>query len=61
VKQCREECKLVLRKLSRVASIISGVFGKHNLNEEDLPAGLLDILRSLQRFVSLSSHVTPTV
>jgi len=41
----------VMRKLARVASFIvtvSELCGKHNLNEEDLPAGLLAILVSLQ-------------
>jgi hypothetical protein len=55
VKQCKEEWKLVMRKLERVASIIVNVgeiCGKYNLKEEDLPAGLLDILRSLRMFVS---------
>ena len=59
VKQCKEEWKLVTRKLDRVARIIVNVgemCGKHNLKEEDLPAGLLDILRSLLSFVS--SHIT---
>jgi len=40
-------------KLARVASIVVNVgerCGKHNLNE-DLPDSLVDILRSLQRFV----------
>jgi hypothetical protein len=55
VKQCKEERKLMMRKLDRVARIIVNVgemCGKHNLKEEDLPAGLLDILRSLRLFVS---------
>jgi len=45
-----------MRKLARVASIIVNVgemCGKHSLKEEDLPASLLDILGSLQKFVSL--------
>jgi len=57
VKQCKEECKLVMRKLARVASIVVNVYGKHNLNEGDLPAGLLDILRSLQRELDGIKHV----
>ncbi|KAH9013235.1 hypothetical protein EDB85DRAFT_1899856 [Lactarius pseudohatsudake] len=40
-----------MRKLARVASIIANVgkmYGKHNLNEEDLPPSPLAILGSLQ-------------
>ncbi|KAH9172451.1 hypothetical protein EDB89DRAFT_2229399 [Lactarius sanguifluus] len=40
-----------MRRLSRVVNIIvnvSKMYGKHNLNEEDLPANLLAILGSLQ-------------
>ena len=57
MKQYQEEWKLVMRKLTRVASVIVNVgdmCGKHNLDEEDLPAGLLAILRSFKGFVSLS-------
>ncbi len=53
MKQYKEECELVMYKLARVASIVVNVgerCGKHNLNE-DLPDSLVDILRSLQRFV----------
>lgn len=49
VKQNKEECEVVMRKLIRVAGIIVGVCGKYNINEEDLPASLLSILGSLQR------------
>ncbi|KAH9033004.1 hypothetical protein EDB85DRAFT_1157335 [Lactarius pseudohatsudake] len=52
VKQCKEECKLVIRKLARVANIIVNVgekCEKYNLKEEDLPGSLLAILDSLQR------------
>ncbi|KAH9051330.1 hypothetical protein EDB83DRAFT_1303678 [Lactarius deliciosus] len=51
VKRYKIECKSVMRKLSRVASIIvnvSKMYGKHNLNEEDLPPSLFAILGSLQ-------------
>ncbi|KAH8985406.1 hypothetical protein EDB92DRAFT_1949992 [Lactarius akahatsu] len=40
-----------MRKLARVANIIvnvSKMYGKHNLNEEDLPPSPLAILGSLQ-------------
>ncbi|KAI9439181.1 hypothetical protein H4582DRAFT_121826 [Lactarius indigo] len=52
LKQCKEECKLVMHKLARVASIIVNVgkkCEKHNLKEEDLPPSLLAILDFLQR------------
>ena len=44
----------MIRKLARIASIIINVgemCGKYNLNEGDIPASLLAILGSLQRFV----------
>jgi hypothetical protein len=44
----------MIRKLARIASIIINVgemCGKHNLTEGDIPASLLAILGSLQRFV----------
>jgi hypothetical protein len=50
VKQCKEECKLVMLKLARIAAIIIKVgemCRKYNLNEEDIPASLLAILGSL--------------
>jgi hypothetical protein len=43
-----------MRKLARVANIVVKVgksCEKYNLNEQDLPDGLRDILGSLQRFV----------
>ncbi|KAH9051106.1 hypothetical protein EDB83DRAFT_1321919 [Lactarius deliciosus] len=49
VKQCKEEYKLVIRKLARVASIVVNVCGKYDMDKEDLPAGLIDILGFLQR------------
>ncbi|KAH9036408.1 hypothetical protein EDB84DRAFT_1482835, partial [Lactarius hengduanensis] len=55
VKQYKEECEIVMHKLARIARIIV-IVGElcehHNLNEEDLPAGLRTILDSLQRFAS---------
>ena len=53
-------------KLTRVASIIvnvSKMCGRHNLSQEELPASLLAILGSLQKFVliRLSRSVTHTV
>ncbi|KAH9051387.1 hypothetical protein EDB83DRAFT_1309191 [Lactarius deliciosus] len=52
LKQCKEECKLVIRKLARVANIIVNVgekCEKYNLKEENHPPSLLAILDSLQR------------
>ncbi|KAF8269793.1 hypothetical protein EI94DRAFT_1828684 [Lactarius quietus] len=49
VKQCKEECKIVMYKLARIAKIIVNLCEKYNLSEEDLPASLRDILDSLQR------------
>jgi hypothetical protein len=49
VKQYKEECELMMRKVARVANIVVNICGKHNLNEEDLPASLLAIMGSLQR------------
>ncbi|KAH9024617.1 hypothetical protein EDB85DRAFT_2292521 [Lactarius pseudohatsudake] len=49
VKQNKEECGVVMRKLTRIASIIVDLCGKYNLIEEDLPTSLLSILGSLQR------------
>jgi len=54
----------VMRKLARVGSVIVNMCGRYDLNEEDLPASLLAILGSLQRFVSLRRllrSLTPTV
>ncbi|KAH9162833.1 hypothetical protein EDB89DRAFT_2234530 [Lactarius sanguifluus] len=49
MKQNKEECRVVMRKLTRVASIIVDLCGKYDLNEENLPASLFSILGSLQR------------
>ncbi|KAH9014182.1 hypothetical protein EDB83DRAFT_280703 [Lactarius deliciosus] len=52
VRQYKEECEIVMHKLARIARIIVDVgelCEHHNLNEEDLPAGLRTILGSLQR------------
>ncbi|KAN0132297.1 hypothetical protein V8E53_009897 [Lactarius tabidus] len=49
VKQYKEECELMMRKVARVASIIVNICGKYNLKEEDLPAGLLATMGSLRR------------
>ncbi|KAH9036433.1 hypothetical protein EDB84DRAFT_1186894 [Lactarius hengduanensis] len=52
VKQYKEECKIVMYKLARIAKIIVDVnelCENHNLSEEDLPASLRAILGSLQR------------
>ncbi|KAN0130487.1 hypothetical protein V8E53_011698 [Lactarius tabidus] len=49
VKQCKEECKIVIHKLARIAKIVVNLCEKYNLSEEDLPASLRDILDSLQR------------
>jgi len=56
VKQCKEECEVVIRRLSRIANIIVNVgesCEKYNLDERDLPAGLRNILGSLRGFVTL--------
>ncbi|KAH9033003.1 hypothetical protein EDB85DRAFT_1157503 [Lactarius pseudohatsudake] len=60
VKQYKEECELVMRKLARVASIVVNVgemCRKHNLKEEDLPGSLLAIMGSLQRELDEIEHV----
>jgi hypothetical protein len=52
VKQCKEECEAVMRKLARVARVVLNVCElceKHKLNEEELPASLRAALVSLQR------------
>jgi len=60
VKQYKEECKIVMRKLTRIANVVVKV-GKsceeHNLKEQDLPDGLRTILGSLQRELSGVEHV----
>jgi len=62
VKQYKEECKIVMRKLARIARIIVNVgelCGDRDLSEKDLPASLRAILGSLQRFVSSVTIVLP--
>jgi Mg2+ and Co2+ transporter CorA len=59
VKQCKEECEIVMQKLARIAKIIVNLCEKYNLSEKDLPASLRDILDSLQRFVSSIAIVLP--
>ncbi|KAN0130963.1 hypothetical protein V8E53_011341 [Lactarius tabidus] len=49
VKQYKEECEIVMHKLTRIAKIVVNLCEKHNLSEEDLPVSLWDILDSLQR------------
>ena len=55
MKQCKEECGIVMSNLDRIARIIVN-FGelceKSNMNENDLPASLRAILDRLQRFAS---------
>ena len=54
MKQCKKECRVVTRKVARIANIVVNVgksCEKYGLNEEDLPDGLRTILGSLQRFV----------
>ncbi|KAI9453852.1 hypothetical protein BJY52DRAFT_794436 [Lactarius psammicola] len=60
VKQYKEECKIVMRKLARVARIVVNVgelCEMHNLSEEDLPASLRAILDTLQRELDRIEHV----
>ena len=59
VKQYKEECKIVMHKLARIAKIVVDLCEKYNLSEEDLPTSLRSILDSLQRFVSLTTNVLP--
>ncbi|KAI0294491.1 hypothetical protein B0F90DRAFT_1919675 [Multifurca ochricompacta] len=57
VKQYKQECEVVMRKLNRVASLVVNVGEScqtYNLNEGDLPAGLRAILKSLQMTSELS-------
>ncbi|KAF8268858.1 hypothetical protein EI94DRAFT_1726702 [Lactarius quietus] len=52
VKQCREDCKIVMHKVARIANIVVNIGNsceKYNLSERDLPDGLRTILGSLQR------------
>ena len=59
VKQYKEECKIVMHKLARIAKIVVDLCEKYNLSEEDLPTSLRSILDSLQRFVSSATDVRP--
>ena len=59
MKQYKEECKIVMHKLARIAMIVVDMCEKYNLSEEDLPKTLRSILDSLQRFVSLIIIVHP--
>ena len=59
VKQYKEECKIVMLKLARIAKIVVDLCEKYNLSEEDLPTSLRSILDSLQRYVSLMIIVLP--
>ena len=49
----------MIQKLARIAKIIVNLCEKYNLNEEDLPTSLRDILYSLQRYVSSVTIVFP--
>ncbi|KAF8258179.1 P-loop containing nucleoside triphosphate hydrolase protein, partial [Lactarius quietus] len=52
MKQCKEECKIVMQKVARIANIVVNIGNsceKYNLSERDLPDGLRTILGSLQR------------
>ena len=56
MKQCKEECELVMAKLARIAEIIINVAEsckEYDLNEGDLSAGLRTNLESLKRFVKV--------
>ncbi|KAN0132701.1 P-loop containing nucleoside triphosphate hydrolase protein, partial [Lactarius tabidus] len=60
VKQCKEQCKIVMRKLARIANVVVNVgksCEKYSLNERDLPDGLRTILDSLQRELAGVEHV----
>jgi hypothetical protein len=59
VKQYKEECEIVMHKLTRIALIIVRLCEKYNLTEGDLPASQRAILDSLERFVSLVTIVLP--
>ena len=62
VKQYKEECETVMRKLSRVARVILNVCElceMHNLSEEEMPTSLRAVLSSLQRFVSSVASIIP--
>ena len=59
MKQYKEECEIVMQKLSRIAKIIVDLCEKYDLSEEDLPHSLRSMLDSLQRFVSSVAIVLP--
>ena len=59
MKQYKEECKIVMYKLARIARIVVDLCEKYNLSDEDLPASLRAILDSLQMFVSSVTMVLP--
>ncbi|KAI0295637.1 hypothetical protein B0F90DRAFT_1820384 [Multifurca ochricompacta] len=60
VKQYKAECEVVMQKLIRVAGLLVHVGRScetHKLKEGDLPAGLRDILKSLQSELDGIKHV----
>ena len=62
MKQCKEECEIVMHKLARVAGVILDVCelcDMYNLSEEELPANLRAVLGSLQRSVSSVACIMP--
>ncbi|KAF8260417.1 hypothetical protein EI94DRAFT_1667989 [Lactarius quietus] len=60
VKQYKEECTVVMRKVARIANVVINVgksCEKYNLNERDLPDGVRTILGSLQRELAGVEHI----
>ena len=56
MKQCKEECELVMAKLARIVEIVINVAKsckEYDLNEGDLSAGLRTNLQSLKRFANV--------
>ena len=56
MKQCKEECELVMAKLTRIVEIVINVAKsckEYDLNEGDLLAGLRTNLQSLKRFANV--------
>ena len=56
MKQCKEECELVMAKLARIVEIVINVAEsckEYDLNEGDLSAGLHTNLQSLKRFANV--------
>ena len=56
MKQCKEECELVMAKLARIVEIVINVAKsckEYDLNEGDLSAGLCTNLQSLKRFTNV--------